>query len=105
MGATRMRLIRQMLTESVLLAVSGGATGAVLGMCVCRSLEQLRPIRDFPIRFGFTFELRVFGYVGGVACASGILAGLAPARTSRTNINETLRETGRGLIGECGRRL
>lgn len=90
MGATRMRLIRQMLTESVLLAVSGGAAGAVLGMCVCRALEQLRPIRDFPIRFGFTFEWRVFGYVRGVACASGILAGLAPARTY---INETPRET------------
>ncbi len=105
MGATRFRLIRQMLTESVILAVAGGAAGAVLGMWVCRALEQLRPIGDFPIRFGFTFDWRVFGYVAGVACASGILAGLAPAlRTSRTNINQTLRETGRGLIGEGGRR-
>ncbi len=105
MGATRMRLIRQMLTESVILAVSGGAAGAVLGMWVCRALEQLRPIGDFPIRFGFTFDWRVFGYVAGVACASGILAGLAPAlRASRTNLNQTLRETGRGLIGEGGRR-
>ncbi|MBV9885082.1 MAG: ABC transporter permease, partial [Acidobacteria bacterium] len=105
MGATRGRLIRQMLTESIILAVSGGAAGAVLGMWVCRALEQLRPIGDFPIRFGFTFDWRVFGYVAGVACASGILAGLAPAlRASRTNINETLRETGRGLIGEGSRR-
>jgi predicted permease len=105
MGATRFRLIRQMLTESIILAVAGGAAGAVLGMWVCRALEQLRPIGDFPIRFGFTFDWRVFGYVAGVACASGILAGLAPAlRASRTNLNETLRETGRGLIGEGGRR-
>jgi len=105
MGATRFRLIRQMLTESVILAVAGGVAGAILGMWVCRALEQLRPIGDFPIRFGFTFDWRVFGYVAGVACASGILAGLAPAlRTSRTNINQTLRETGRGLIGEGGRR-
>jgi predicted permease len=105
MGATRMRLIRQMLTESIILAVSGGAAGAVLGMWVCRALENLRPIGDFPIRFGFTFDWRVFGYVAGVACASGILAGLAPAlRASRTNLNQTLRETGRGLIGEGGRR-
>src|ERR1700734_1543053 len=79
MSATRFRLIRQMLTESVLLAVAGGASGAVLGMWVCRALEQLRPIGDFPIRFGFTFDWRVFGYVAGVAGASGILAGLAPA--------------------------
>jgi predicted permease len=105
MGATRFRLLRQMLTESILLAVVGGAAGALLGMWVCSALEQLRPIGDFPIRFGFTFDWRVFGYVAAVASASGILAGLAPAlRTSRANLNETLRETGRGLIGEGGRR-
>jgi len=105
MGATRGRLIRQMLTESILLAVAGGASGAVLGMWVCNALEQLRPLGDFPLRFGFTFDWRVFGYVAGVASASGILAGLAPAlRASRTNLNETLREGGRGLIGEGGRR-
>jgi predicted permease len=105
MGATRFRLIRQMLTESIILAVAGGAAGALLGMWVCDALEQVRPLGDFPLRFGFTFDWRVFGYVAGVASASGILAGLAPAlRTSRANLNETLRESGRGLIGEGGRR-
>jgi predicted permease len=105
MGATRFRLIRQMLTESILLAVSGAASGALLGRWVCSALEQLRPLGDFPLRFGFTFDWRVFGYVGGIAMASGILAGLAPAlRTSSSNLNETLREGGRGLIGEGGRR-
>jgi predicted permease len=105
MGATRFRLIRQMLTESIILAVAGGAAGALLGMWVCAALEQMRPLGDFPLRFGFTFDWRVFGYVALVASASGILAGLAPAlRTSRANLNETLRESGRGLIGEGGRR-
>ncbi len=104
MGATRIRLIRQMLTESILLAVAGGASGALLGGWVCSTLETLRPLGDFPLRFGFTFDWRVFGYVAGIAMASGILAGLAPAlRTSRANLNETLREGGRGLIGEGGR--
>jgi predicted permease len=104
MGATRLRLIRQMLTESILLAVAGGASGALLGRWVCSTLETLRPLGDFPLRFGFTFDWRVFGYVAGIAMASGILAGLAPAlRTSRANLNETLREGGRGLIGEGGR--
>src|SRR5262249_20195660 len=89
MGATRFRLIRQMLTESILLAIAGGGAGAVLGMWVCKALEQLRPLGDFPLRFGFTFDWRVFGYVAGVASVSGILAGLAPAlRTSRTNLNQ-----------------
>jgi predicted permease len=105
MGATRFRLIRQMLTESILLALVGGAIGALLGMWVCAALERLRPLGDFPLRFGFTFDWRVFGYVAGVASLSGILAGLAPAlRTSRASLNQTLRETGRGLIGEGGRR-
>ena len=105
MGATRFRLIRQMLTESIILAVAGGAAGALLGMWVCAALEQMRPLGDFPLRFGFTFDWRVFGYVALVASASGILAGLAPAlRTSRANLSETLRESGRGLIGEGGRR-
>jgi predicted permease len=105
MGATRFRLIRQMLTESVILAIAGGAAGAVLGMWACKALEQLRPIGDIPIRFGFTFDWRVFGYVAAVASLSGILAGIAPAlRTTRTNLNETLRESGRGLIGDGGHR-
>ncbi len=104
MGATRIRLIRQMLTESILLALAGGASGALLGRWVCSALETLRPLGDFPLRFGFTFDWRVFGYVAGIAATSGILAGLAPAlRTSRSNLNETLREGGRGLIGEGGR--
>jgi predicted permease len=105
MGATRIRLIRQMLTESILLAVVGGGAGALLGIWVCSALEQLRPLGDFPLRFGFEFDWRVFGYVAGVAGASGILAGLAPAlRSSRADLNEVLREGGRGLIGEGGRR-
>jgi predicted permease len=105
MGATRSRLIRQMLTESILLSLAGGTAGAVLGMWVCSALERLRPLGDFPLHFGFSLDWRVFGYVASAAAASGILAGLAPAlRSSRTNINETLREGGRGLIGEGGRR-
>jgi len=105
MGASRIRLIRQMLTESILLATAGGASGALLGRWVCSALENVRPLGDFPLRFGFNFDWRVFGYVAGIAAASGILAGLAPAlRTSRSNLNETLREGGRGLIGEGGRR-
>src|SRR5208282_4161931 len=105
MGAARSRLIRQMLTESVMLALAGGLGGALLGIWVCHALEGIRPLGDMPIRFGFTFDWRVFGYVAGIAGASGILAGLAPAlRVSRGNLNETLREGGRGLIGDGGRR-
>ncbi|MGD0694200.1 MAG: ABC transporter permease [Terriglobia bacterium] len=104
MGASRARLIRQMLTESILLAIAGAVGGALIGNWVIRGLEQLRPLGDFALRLAFTFDWRVFSYVAGVALAAGILAGLAPAlRISRTNLNDTLRESGRGLIGDTRR--
>jgi predicted permease len=104
LGAGRARLISQLLTESLLLAIAGGVGGALIGTWACRALEGLRLIGDFPVRFGFAFDLRVFGYVAGISTLSGIIAGLAPAlRISRTDLNETLREGGRGLIGAAGR--
>jgi predicted permease len=104
LGAGRIRLIRQLLTESILLAVGGGALGALLGLWVCNALEGLRPLGDFPIRLAVTFDWRVFGYVAGASAISGILAGLVPAlRVSRANLNQTLREGGRGTIGDGSR--
>ena len=104
LGAARFRLVRQMLTESVLLALAGGAGGALLGIWVCRGLESLQPIGDFQMQFGLTFDWRVFSYVAGVALLAGITAGLAPAMTSsRTDLNATLREGGRGMAGDGGR--
>jgi len=103
-GAGRARLIRQMLTESLLLAMAGAAGGALLGNWVIRGLEKLRPLGDFALRLAFRFDWRVFTYVAGVTLLAGIVAGLAPAlRISRTNLSETLREGGRGLIGDAGR--
>jgi putative ABC transport system permease protein len=103
MGAGRVRLIRQLLTESVLLAVAGGAAGAIMGMWVCHYADRLRPVGDFPVRFGFVFDWRVFSYVAAVALAAGILAGLVPAlRVPRINLTGALREGGRGMIGDGG---
>jgi predicted permease len=104
LGAGRSRLIRQLLTETILLALAGGAGGALLGNWVCRALETLRPLGDFPIRFDLTFDWRVFSYVSGIALLTGIIAGLIPAlRVSRTDLYETLRESGRGAAGDTGR--
>ena len=102
MGAGRFRLVRQLLTESVLLALAGAVAGALMGVWVCRSLDRLRPVGDFPVRFGFTFDWRVFLYVAGVAFGAGVLAGLVPAlRVPRANLIGTLREGGRGTIGDA----
>ncbi|HXJ96462.1 MAG TPA: ABC transporter permease [Terriglobia bacterium] len=104
MGASRVRLVRQMLTESILLATAGAVGGALLGNWAIRGLDKLRPLGDFALGLAFTFDWRMFSYVAGIALASGILAGLAPAlRISRTNLNDTLREGGRGMIGTSRR--
>jgi len=106
MGASRTRLVRQLLTESLLLALLGGVGGAVMGNWVIRGLENLRPIGDFPVRLAFAFDWRVFAYTSSVAILAGVCAGLAPAwRISRTDLNESLREVGRGIVGDGGRRL
>jgi predicted permease len=103
-GASRARLIRQMLTESILLAVAGAAGGALIGNWVIRGLERLRPTGDFALHLAFSFDWRVFSYVAGIALLAGIVAGLAPAlRISRAHLNNILREGGRGLIGYARR--
>ena len=104
MGAGRIRLIRQMLTETILLAFAGAAGGALMGNWLVRGLDRLHPLGDFALNLAFTFDWRVFGYVTMIAVLSGVVAGLAPAlRVSRANLNETLRESGRGMIGDTRR--
>jgi putative ABC transport system permease protein len=104
MGATRGRLIRQLLTEGFLLAVAGAAGGALAGNWVVKGLDSLRPLGDFALRLDFSFDWRVFDYVAGITLFAGIVAALAPAlRISRANLNNTLREGGRGLVGDTRR--
>jgi predicted permease len=105
MGAGRLRLIRQSLTETILLSLAGGLGGALIGNWVGRGLESLRPLGDFPIRFNLAFDWRVFSYIAAIALFTGVAAGLVPAlRVSRNDLNETLRESGRGSAGDGGRR-
>jgi putative ABC transport system permease protein len=101
LGASRLRLIRQMLTECLLLAMAAAVGGALLGIAAIRGLEKLHPLGDLALRLPFTFDWRVFSFVAGVALAAGTVAGLAPAlRVSRTNLNDALRQGGRGLVGD-----
>ena len=103
LGAGRIRVFRQLLTESLLLSALGGLGGAALGLWLMRWIETIRLPGDFPIRMDLAFDWRVFMYVAGVALAAGVLAGLAPAwRASKMSLNDTLRESGRSLTGSAG---
>lgn len=104
LGAGRRRLVRQMLTESLMLAAAGGVTGAIIGRWLSGMLSRITLPADLPIRFDLVFDWRVFSYIAAVALGTGLVVGLIPAlRASRTDLNEVLREGGRSMAEGGGR--
>jgi predicted permease len=100
LGAQRFRLIRQMLTESLLLAVLGGIGGVLLGRLAGTLLASINLESDLPIHFDFTFDWHVLLYSLIVAALAGLFVGIVPAvRLARANLNLILREGGRGIAG------
>ena len=96
LGAGRVRIIRQLLTESVILALLGGAFGLLVGFWASHTLGAIRVPGDFPLQFDFAFDWRVFGYALAAVLLTGVVVGLLPAlRASRINLNDSLREGGR----------
>ncbi|HEX9759639.1 MAG TPA: ABC transporter permease [Candidatus Acidoferrales bacterium] len=103
LGAGRIRLVRQLLTESVILALAGGAAGALMGWWTKNLLASIRLPGDMPLHFAFDFDWRVFGVVAAFALGAGIIAGVAPAlRAARADVQDALREGGRALAGGAG---
>jgi predicted permease len=100
LGAQRSRLIRQMLTESILLALFGGAAGMALGLLGSSQLGSVKFGVDIPVYINFGFDWRVFTFSAAIALLAGAVVGVLPAvRLSRANLNLLLREGGRGLAG------
>jgi predicted permease len=103
LGAGRMRIVRQLLTESVVMAMLGGAAGALAGAWASRLIGGIRLPGDLPIKFDFSFDWRVFLYITALALVTGVLVGLAPAlRSSSSNVYDRLREGGRAPTGGGG---
>jgi macrolide transport system ATP-binding/permease protein len=80
-GAGRVRVVRQLLTESIVLAIAGGLAGFVVGRWLTGALRSLLPDRYLFLSFNldFGFDWRVFGFTLASATATGVLFGLVPA--------------------------
>lgn len=96
LGASRSRVVRQLLTESVLLAMAGGALGLLVAMWGTDVLVSLSR-EDLPRAGQIGMDGRVLGFTFLVSILTGVVFGLAPAiHSSKTDLNESLKEGGRG---------
>jgi len=103
LGAGRRRLVRQALTESLVMSFVGGVAGIALGIWGTRALQAMQPAGMLRVSH-FDFDWVVFGYVLAVTTVSGLLFGIAPALwSSRRAPQDALKEGGRG--GSQSRRM
>jgi putative ABC transport system permease protein len=99
LGSGRSRLIRQLLTESVLLSVFGASAGIAVAFAAIRYVRTANPV-DLPPGNPIAIDGRVLLFTAVVAVLTGLLFGLLPSwKASRLNLNEVLKETRRGASG------
>src|SRR6185295_2399124 len=95
-GASRWRIIRQLLVESVLLALIGGVLGLGLSIIGIRLFDAATQDVGKPYWIQFTLDGRVFAYLAAICLGTGVVFGLAPAlHVAKTDVNEILKEGGR----------
>jgi putative ABC transport system permease protein len=103
LGAGRLRVIRQLLTESVLLSVMAGVLGAFLAYWGVRALDAALVKPDYIV---FSVDKNVLLYLAAISIGTGIVFGLAPAlRMSRIDLSGALKEGGQGAGAGVRRRL
>lgn len=99
LGAGRWRVVRQLLTESILLSVTGGILGLLLAAWGTRAAIAVLP-QALPRSGSIGLDMKVLLFTLGVSLFAGILFGLAPAvKASHSNLHESLKEGGRGSSG------
>ena len=104
LGGSRLRLIRQLLTESVLLALCGGVAGIFFGLAGSNALSSIHLGTTLPVLLDFHLDWRVFGYAFAAALITGVIVGIVPAlRASRRGIIEAIRDGGRTMTSSRSR--
>lgn len=104
LGATRWRMMRQLLTESVLLALFGGIVGLLFARWAAMALMSIHIPTDIPLRlFDLRMDWRIFGFSFLAALLTGVVAGLIPAfQASRSDLADVLKAGGRSGGGSAG---
>ena len=103
LGAGRWRLVRQLLTESLLVSLMGGAIAVLLAIWGTNLLVWMKP-QNLPRLREISLDIRVLGFTFGIALLTGLVFGLLPAWTaSRTGAGEALKEGGRSSTAGAAR--
>jgi putative ABC transport system permease protein len=100
LGASRWRLIRQLLVESLLLAIGGAAMGTLLAWGGLKSLVALMPQNIIPAEAVIRLNTPVLAFTLSIAVLTALVFGLVPAlKAARKDLNEPLRDSGKGISG------
>jgi len=105
LGASRARLVRQFLTESMMLGLIGGAFGVALASLCTRAMVTMFPPTIFNLSIPQVEQIPidgwVLGFAAGISLITGAVFGLVPALQAGTNTNESMKEAGRGQAGSA----
>ena len=105
-GASRLQLVRQLLVESLVLSIAGGAVGVLLSMVLTRGLLALLPGGSAPLLVQPTPDLRILTFTLVITILTGVVFGLLPAmRASKPDTWGTLKDTGGSVAGGSGSSL